>query len=337
MSGCRSVPQQIGAQTVQLAYAPMASIEDFQPVQPIRRPRQHLGSGCFRLLLRAAVGFFGGAAVVIAALFVLNALFPPPRLNILLLGLDQRPGETSAARADTMILATIDPDGPYAGILSIPRDLWVTLPDGSPNRINTAHFYAEAASPGTGPEAALKTVTSNFGLTLDRYLRIDFEGFVTIIDSVGGITVNVESPIVDYEYPDAQYGYEVLTFEAGEQHMDGERALQYARTRHGSSDFGRAKRQQAILAALGRRLLQPDAWPRLPLLYLAIQSSVDTNLTPLEIIRVLPTLIAVGPDGIDWRVIEGAMVQPYTTTGGASVQMPVWEQINPALLEMFGE
>jgi hypothetical protein len=166
------VPQQIGAQTVQLAYAPMAPIEDFKPVQPIRRPRQHLGSGCFRLLLRAAVGFFGGAAVVIAVLFVLNALFPPPRLNILL---------------------------------------------------------------------------------------------------------------------------------------------------------------------LGRRLLQPDAWPRLPLLYLAIQSSVDTNLTRLEIIRALPTLIAVGPDGIDRRVIEGAMVQPYTTTGGASVQLPVVERINPVLLEIFGE
>jgi anionic cell wall polymer biosynthesis LytR-Cps2A-Psr (LCP) family protein len=74
----------------------------------------------------------------------------------------------------------------------------VTLPDGSLNRINTAHFYAEAASPGIGPEAAVKTVSSNFGLTLHRYLRIDFEGFVTIIDSVGGITVNVESPKVDH-------------------------------------------------------------------------------------------------------------------------------------------
>lgn len=90
----------------------MASLEDFQPVQPTPRPRQPFGSGCFRILLRAAVGFFGGAAVVIAALSVLNAIFPPPRLNILRLGLDQRPGETSAARTDTMIVATIDPNRP---------------------------------------------------------------------------------------------------------------------------------------------------------------------------------------------------------------------------------
>lgn len=134
-------------------------MEDLQPVQPTRRPRQPFGSGCFRILLRAAVGFFGGAAVVIAALSVLSAVFPPPRLNILLLGLDQRPGETSAARTDTMIVATIDPNRRYVGMLSIPRDLWVTLPDGSPNRINTAHFYAEAASPGTGPAAAAETVS----------------------------------------------------------------------------------------------------------------------------------------------------------------------------------
>lgn len=315
----------------------MASVEDFQPIQPIRRPRRGFSSGCLRLLGWAAAGVVVPAIVVVAGLFILNGLFPSPRLNILLLGLDRRPNETGPARTDTMIVATIDPQNSYVGMLSIPRDLWVTLPDGSQNRINTSHFLAEAASPGAGPDAAMETVSNNFGLTLHRYVRIDFEGFVNIIDSVGGVTVNVESPIVDYEYPTNDYGIQTISFDAGEQHMDGERALQYARTRHASSDFDRARRQQAVLAAFGGRLLEPDCWPRLPFLYLAIQSSVDTNLAPPEIIRALPTLLAVGPDGIDRRVVEGAMVQSYTTTSGASVQLPVWEQINPVLLQMFGE
>ena len=240
-------------------------------------------------------------------------------------------------KGDTIILATVNPADSYVGLLSIPRDLWVRLPDGSDNRINTAHFFAEANVRGSGPLAAVQTVSSNFGLTLQRYARIDFGGFVRIVDSVGGVTVDVEAPIVDYEYPTADYGTEEVRFNAGAQHMNGAQALQYARIRHGSSDFARAQRQQALIAAFAGRILEPGAWPRLPLLLAAIRSSVETNLTPVEIVRALPTLLGVGPQGIDRRVIDSNMVQAYTTASGASVQLPVWSKIDPVLFEMFGE
>lgn len=283
------------------------------------------------------LGFFGGAVSFVVAVICFNILFPPTRLNVLLLGLDRRPGESAVARTDTMMVVTVSPLDNYVGMLSIPRDLWVTLPDGSQNRINTAHFFAEAQHQGAGPEAAMQTVASNFGITINRYARIDFAGFVNVIDSVGGVTIDVKNTIVDYDYPTYDYGTQTIEFDPGLQHMDGERALQYARTRHSSSDFDRAKRQQAVIAAFVQRLLEPDAWPRFPLLVAAIGSAVDTNLTPVDVVRVIPTVILVGPQHFEQQVLEGNLVQPYTTSGGASVQLPVWERINPILLKMFGE
>ncbi len=226
------------------------------------------------------MGIVGSTALVLLVLVALNALFPPKRLNILLLGTDMRPGETGPARTDTLILATVNPEGPYVGMLSIPRDLWVQLPDGSENRINTAHFFAEITEPGTGPAAAADTVASDFGVTVDRYATIDFAGFVRIIDALGGITIDVPAPIEDYEYPTYDYGTQVIRFAAGEQRMDGERALQYARTRHSSSDFDRAARQQAVIIAIGQRVLQPAVWPRLPLAVIAASSrAIEVSLS----------------------------------------------------------
>jgi LCP family protein required for cell wall assembly len=300
------------------------------PAAPPRRP------GC----LSSSVWFLFGISSPFAAIFLALAAFvlfvPPERTHLLLLGLDRRPGETGPSRTDTMILANVDPARPYVGMLSIPRDLWVSIPGRGENRINTAHFFAEAAQAGAGPQAALQTVSANFGVPVDRYLRIDFEGFVRIIDSVGGVELDVPAPLIDYEYPTYDYGTTVVEFQAGPQHMDGERALAYARIRHGSSDFKRAERQGLVIQAFFNRLLEPSAWPYFPALAAAIQSSVDTNLDPLTLLRLAPTFLRIGPGGIDRRVIQGDMVQPFTTSGGAAVQLPVWERINPVVVEMFG-
>jgi polyisoprenyl-teichoic acid--peptidoglycan teichoic acid transferase len=280
-----------------------------------------------------------GASVFFAAVMLAGVLlFPSPRMNILILGLDRRPHETTfMTRSDTMILATVYPQGVYAGMLSLPRDLWVTLPGGSVGRINTAHFFAEANQPGSGPQASMNTVRSNFGVDVHRYVRLDLIGFVRIVDAMGGIQLDVPRPLIDYEYPTYDYGTQVVTFEAGPQLLDGERALAYARIRHGSSDFQRAERQQLVLQAIFRRLLSPAAWPRLPLVAAEAARVLDTDLTVIDIVRLAPTLLRVGPDGLDRRVIQGNMVQPHTTEGGASVQLPVWQAINPVLMEMFGQ
>jgi LCP family protein required for cell wall assembly len=279
-------------------------------------------------------GGLGLALVVAAALF----LFPPPRANILLLGLDRRPDETTfVSRTDTMILMTVYPARSYVGMLSIPRDLYVTLPGGDQNRINTAHFFAEARDPGAGPGEALWTVQHNFGVDVHHYVRLDLVGFVKIVDALGGVDLDVPYPLFDDAYPTYDYGTTTVEFEAGPQHMDGERALAYARLRHGSSDLQRAERQQLVIQAIVKRLQQPGAWVRLPLVLAAARDAVDTDLSPLDMLRLAPTLLRVGPAGLDRRVIEGDMVQAYQTEGGASVLLPVWENINPLLLEMFGQ
>jgi LCP family protein required for cell wall assembly len=284
------------------------------------------------------LGLVGGALVLVTLLVLSLVVFPPQRTNILLLGLDRRPDEDHfVVRTDTMILATVNPPGGYVGMLSIPRDLFVTLPDGSLGRINTAHFFAEAGEPGSGPAAAANTVRSNFGVDVHRYVRLDLVGFVRVVDALGGVWIDVPTPLIDYEYPTYDYGTRVVEFEAGEQRMDGEQALAYARIRHGSSDFARAERQQLVIQAIFRRLLSPAAWVRLPLVAAAVTESLDTNLGLVDLARLAPTLLRAGPDRLDRRVIQGSMVEAFTTDGGASVQLPVWEAINPVLLELFGQ
>lgn len=291
-----------------------------------------------QFILGYVAGFVGGALGLAGLAALLLTLFPLPRTNILLLGLDRRPDDTTfVSRADTLILMTVYAEKNYVGMLSIPRDLWVTLPDGSTNRINTAHFFAEADAPGTGPAASQQTVQSNFGVDVPHYLRIDFAGFVKIVDAVGGIDLDAPAPLFDDAYPTYDYGITTVSFEAGPQHMNGEQALAYARIRHGASDFQRAERQQLVITAFLQRLRQLETWPRFPALLRAIGQAVDTDLTPLEMFRLAATFFRVGPAGLDRRIVEGVMVQPHTTAGGASVQLPVWEAINPVLLEMFGQ
>lgn len=301
-------------------------------------PRRRRPNQVAQFIQGYLIGLVGGAVLLGAAVLALALVFPLGRTNILVLGIDRRPDETTfVSRTDTMILATVYPRQNYAGMLSLPRDLWVTLPDGSTGRINTAHFFAEAGETGSGPAAAMNTVRSNFGVDVHRYVRIDLIGFVRIVDAMGGVTVDVPNALIDYEYPTYDYGTTVVEFQPGVQHMDGERALAYARIRHGSSDFQRAERQQRVVAALLAQMLKPTTWLRAPLIAAAIGAAVDTDVTLLDALRLAPTLFLVGPARLDNRVIQAEMVQPYTTEGGASVQLPVWENINPVLLEMFGQ
>ncbi len=268
-------------------------------------------------------------------LILLYRLTPPPRTNILILGIDARPGEGSVARTDVMILATVNPGQPYVGMLSIPRDLYVSIPGYGSQRINAAHVYAEADTPGTGPQLAIQTVEQNFGVRVDRYLRINFEGFVAIVDAAGGVTVNVEHYFIDYEYPTSDYGTMVVEFQPGQQLMDGERALQYARSRHGSSDIERSHRQQQIIQALLKQLLWPSHWTRWPAVYRAFRQHVDTNLTLIDTAALVPAVLWVGPDGLDRRVFDETMAYGRTTDAGAYVREPIWDGIGPVIDEMF--
>jgi hypothetical protein len=118
------------------------------------------------------------------------------RVTFLLLGLDMREDERGTpTRSDTMILVTIDPATKHAGMLTIPRDLWVPIPDHGSNKINTAHFFGEVDEKGGGPELARQTVELNFGVRVHYWAVVDFTGFVDLINAVDGITVDAPFPI----------------------------------------------------------------------------------------------------------------------------------------------
>jgi len=305
-----------------------------RPVPHRRKKRRGLPRLLRIVLQLAAAGvlFMLALTVVIAAIYVIA---PPPRTNILVLGVDARPGESMATRTDTIILVTVDPGGPYTGMLSIPRDLYVDIPGYASNRINAAHVLGELEEEGRGPEKVIETVEANFGVPVHRYVRLNFEGFVAIVDAAGGVTVDVEKPFVDTAYPTPDYGTMTVEFEAGRQHMDGERALQYARSRHASTDYDRSARQKQVIAALIKRLINPLNWWRLPGVFLAYTQHVDTNLTVVDAVALAPAVLWVGPDGIDQRTFEPGMMTGRTTEAGASVLEPSWPAINAVIEEMF--
>jgi len=258
------------------------------------------------------------------------------RVNILLLGIDRRPGEHGPWRTDSMLLASVDPAANSASMLSIPRDLWVPIPGFEENRINMAHYVGEAKQyPGGGPALAKKTVQYNLGVPVNYYVRVDFDGFRKVIDTIGGIDIDVEEEIIDDKYPDEYYGYDPLYIAAGRQHMDGDLALKYARTRHGSSDFDRAKRQQQVLLAVYDKALKLNLLPKLPELLVLLADTVETDLQPNEILNLAQIGWNIDRDNIKSAVIDQTMTIRHVTPTGADVLLLQRDKIRPLVDEMF--
>ena len=275
--------------------------------------------------------------VLLLAAIVWLGFFSPwsGRVNLLLLGLDRRPGEGDIVRADTIMVLTALPGEPAVGLLSIPRDLYLSIPAQGENRINTAHVFGEMERPGGGPERTAAAVTQNFGIPLDGWVRVDFNAFVELVDAVGGVEIDVPQAVVDTAYPTEDYGTMTIEIPAGLQTMNGERALQYARSRHNSSDFDRAERQQQILQALFTSFEQPSTWLRLPAILTAFRDSIETDLTLWQLARLGVAALRVGADGVERLVIDREMVVPFTTPAGAAVLSPRWDLIRPRVGEMF--
>ncbi len=273
---------------------------------------------------------------------------PPPteepllqkRINILLLGIDQRPGETGPFRTDTMIVVTIDPQTRSVGMLSIPRDLWVPIPGYGENRINTAHFLGDLHKyPGGGPALAKKTVSYNFGFPVHYYVRVNFDGFRRLIDMIGGVDIYVPHEIQDDQYPDENYGYDPLYIPAGCVHMDGSLALKYARTRKADSDFERARRQQQIILTVRDKVLSlnllPSLLPKIPELLRTLSDSVQTDIPMDELIQLARMVRDMDTATIKTAVIDETMTVPQITPTGAYVLLPVREKIRPVVDDMF--
>jgi LCP family protein required for cell wall assembly len=260
------------------------------------------------------------------------------RVNVLLLGIDKREGEVGPFRTDTMILATLDPKTKTGGMLSIPRDLYVPIPmpGVGDNRINTANFFGDLNKyPGGGPALAKKTVEYNLGVPVHFYVLIDFNGFRKIVDTLGGIDVDVPTPIDDSQYPTENYGIKSIHIPAGHLHMDGELALEYARSRHTTSDFDRSRRQMQIILAIRDKALKIDALSKLPLLIMQFKDSIQTDLTPQDVIALAPIASQVRIDNIRSLSIDQSMTYELTLNNGADVLWPERSKIAVVVNEMF--
>jgi LCP family protein required for cell wall assembly len=259
------------------------------------------------------------------------------RVNILLLGTDKRLVEQGPSRTDTMIVVTVDPETKTAGMLSIPRDLWVPIPGHSENRINVAHFLGELDKyPGGGPALAKKTVQYTLGIPIHYYVRINFEGFEKLIDAIGGIQIDVKSAIHDEKYPDNNFGYMTVDIPAGVQLMNGKTTLQYARARHGSSDFSRARRQQEVLRAVRDKVLSLNIpLTRIPEMLRLVGDSVQTDISLGEMYSLAKLARELNPD-INSVVIDETMTTRQLTPDGADVLLPNRDLIREAVNQLLG-
>ncbi len=262
----------------------------------------------------------------------------PGRMNILIIGMDGRSANYDrAARADALMVVGVNFGDKTAQILSIPRDLWVQIPEvGSTvlheNRINTAYGVGLVENyPGGGPAFQAYTISQNFGIRIDRTVVLNFSAFENAVDTVGGVDLEVTKAIHDEKYPDDEGGTLVLDIPAGWVHMDGKTALMYARTRHQDSDFGRMRRQQQVMMAVRDKLFSPEVIPVLPslaqLLYYSVRT--DINLDEMALLGCVGPQIA--PEAITRIVIDTSMVEPFQTDTGAAVLRPKMDIILPQL------
>jgi len=209
------------------------------------------------------------------------------RLNVLLLGVDTRE-DALTNNSDTVILLSLDPVAHTGVMLSIPRDTLVEIPGIGQEKVNAA--YALGGSGGA--ELARRTVERFLGIPIHTYAVIDFAAFRETIDAVGGVLLDVPRPLRDEEFPTADYGVERITFLAGPQLLDGEEALRYARSRHDSNDFSRARRQQAVIKALRTRLAQGGVF-RLPAVVQRVGPLVRTSFDPASVLPLARTALSV--------------------------------------------
>jgi LCP family protein required for cell wall assembly len=284
------------------------------------------------------------ACVMLCVVVLLPALFSAgqgDRVNLLLVGIDKRGGSGWVYRTDTIMVFTLDPKSKSAGLLSIPRDLQLPIPGYGEDRINTANVWgSQQGDPDGGPALLEATIESNFGISLDGYLMVDFGAFAAIVDALGGIEVQVPKVLHDTRYPDPRprdpYAYKTIHFDPGLQQMDGKRALEYARSRMSTSDFDRAKRQQQVLLAIRERALSPSAILRWPLLATTILEGVRTDLSRAELLAVALLASQVEPSWMERVVLEHPLVTSHRRADGAAVQLPNWALINPVLATLFG-
>ncbi|MCZ7545312.1 MAG: LCP family protein [Anaerolineae bacterium] len=249
-------------------------------------------------------------------------------INILLLGTDLR-STTEPFRTDTTIIMSVNRTAQTVSLLSIPRDYYVWIPGWNWGKVNTAYWRGDYNKwPGGGFPALAYTIEYNFGVRIDSYALVDFNGFLNVIDTLGGVTIVVDCELASYklraydldESNDANYDWTVLP--VGVHELDGITALWYARSRLGTNDWERNRRQQALLRAIWRRAREVDILPRIPELWNDITQTINTNMTLGDVFGLVPLALTLDESRIESHFLGPDQLRFSSTSGGASILVP---------------
>jgi len=214
------------------------------------------------------------------------------------------------------------------GLLSVPRDLWVYIPGHGHERINTVDIMG-------GRPLLDQTFRYNLGVPVHHYVRVSSYGFARIVDAVGGVTVNVEQALGDgIPDPLSPTGWFELSLKKGYQHLDGQTALAYCRSRITTSDFDRSRRQRQVLLALWQQALTVDALSQVPELWAALSESFDTDLSVGEGIQLAQAIVGLDAQHVRSASLSAA-VEQWTTPEGAWVLLPHPDGIRQAILDLL--
>ncbi|MBI5880205.1 MAG: LCP family protein [Chloroflexi bacterium] len=252
----------------------------------------------------------------------------PGTLNIVLLGSDHRAGSTDW-RTDTMIVVMIDPKSQRVGIVNVARDVLVSIPGRSPNRVNTLDEFG-------GPPLVKQVLGSLLGITIDYYVRVNFEGMVKAIDTIGPINVAIDCALEE-RYPDASKpgGVRVLKVAPPRARMDGQMALDYSRSRLSTGIFDRMRRQNRVLLGVREQMLSPDMFARIPQLYQAVQPYIQTDLPPTLILPLARTAAETKLSNVHGMTIDLNLAPSVISPQGWWVMLPDVNKVRAAVRGVF--
>lgn len=250
---------------------------------------------------------------------------PDRPFTVMIIGLDIRPTQAGPSRTDSILLMRIDGGNNRAGILSIPRDSMMRIPLGEGSsfndRINTAFVYNWSEDDASAaPEALARTIEDNLGISVDYYIVFDQRGAADIIESAGGVTVNVREAFGQDNYSDDDVNVVPQFFPQGEQHLNGYEAVAYGRIREGTSDFDRIRRQQQVAEGLVAELSSPASVRRLYGVWDAYRDGVETDMGLRQSAGLFTLLKRIGTERIVTRSLGDAAVS-CNTCSAALVQL----------------
>jgi LCP family protein required for cell wall assembly len=241
-----------------------------------------------------------------------------------------RSEESTRNPTDSIILLNMTPRGNRVSLLSIPRDVFIDTPGYGNRRIGSINVLGEQEAEGQGIDLVRTSINNNFLIRVDNYILLDLDDFVALVDAVGGVDINVPKEIIDDHYETKDGDLITLTFSPGWQHMDGMRALQYARVRGSDDDYHRAARQQQIMNAFANKLSDPRSLTNWPHAWQAFWTNAETDLNWVDIMRIGPGLL------LGWRNrTQRVLAEDDLFAVRAGFWVPNYELINPWIEEHF--